>query len=160
MEDFWTYLWPLLNLPILIYLGVRYGKKPLLDFVSNYRDEVDRSLKRAEEDRVNAREQLELWRERWESIDSEISIMLERAKDNARRRKEELEREARAEKEHREARMEESLRRDREKVIRSLREDAASILVEATAATLDEVVTSRDQNRLVGEFTRELRDIV
>ncbi len=160
MEDFWTYIWPLINLPILIYLGVRFGRQPIVNFVSNYRDEVDQSLKRAEEDRVDAREQLKLWQERWESIDSEISTVLDRAQDTARRRKEELEREARAEKEHREARMEESLRRDRDKVVRSIREDAAKILVEATTETLGEVVTSRDQNRLVSDFTRELRDIV
>ncbi len=159
MDNFTVYMWPLINLVVLVYLFFRYAREPLVNYVSNYRQEVDDSLERAEADRTQAEDQLDSWRRRWETIDGEIDTVMERARETARRRREQLDREAEAEREHRQNRVEESLRRDREKVVQSLRADAARILVDSTAATLREVVTEDDQERLLVAFTRELEDV-
>ncbi len=159
MQGFDVYMWPLINLAAITFLAVRYARKPISNFIANYRNQVAHSIERAEEDRRIAEEQLDSWRTRWEEIDGEGSAVLGRAREMARRRREELEREARAEEEHLKTRASDTLRRDRERVIRSLRADAAEILVEATAKTLGEVVTGEDQDRLVGDFTRGLGEI-
>ena len=154
-----AYIWPLANLVVLSILFFRYARKPIAEFAADYRRKVDEGLESAERERVEAREQLESWRERWEAIDAEITAVMSRARDTARRRTEEMQREAEAEEKHRRARVEDTLKRDREKIARSLRSEATHVLIEATSSALEEVVTGEDQDRLVASFTRELSEM-
>lgn len=81
-------IWPVINFAILVFVLVKFGKKPIKDFLKKRTELIEKSLSEAEEAKELAREALVEVKERLKNTDREIDEILTAAKKAGEKEKE------------------------------------------------------------------------
>ena len=145
-------LWATGNLALLISILVIYGRRPLQDFLSNRKSEIEKNLNDAAETLDSAERQLREWQERNSQLDEELARIRSTAQARGEAEKVDIINQTEAAS----ARMKENMKLTVNQEIRraknELRAEAAELAVELAAKLLSEKVTDDDRSRLVNEF--------
>jgi len=151
-SDLQTFVWPALNLLILIAVLVYFARKPLRAYFDERRGEIQRDLQAAADQLAAAESAHANWQRRMIGLEAELAEIRETSRQRAEAERERILEDARATAERirrdATAAVELELRRARE----VLREEAAQLAVELASERLSREVTESDRDRLVDEF--------
>ncbi len=149
LQDF---LWPALNLVILIAALVYFCRKPLRAYFEQRRSEIQGELQSAADQLATAESTYEKWRRRMDDLEGELDEIRAMSRQRAEAERERIVEDARAtaERIRRDATtsIELELRRARE----TLREEATQFAIELAGERLSREVTKADRDRLIDEF--------
>ena len=147
-----TFLWPAVNLIILISVLVYFARKPLRAYFDKRRSDIQGELETAAEQLATAESTYANWQRRLIELDGELDAIRATSRQRAEAERERIIADARASAERirrdATAAVELELRRARE----VLREEAAQLAIELAGERLTREVTDGDRDRLVDEF--------
>jgi F-type H+-transporting ATPase subunit b len=147
-----NFLWPALNLAILIAALVYFGRKPLQAFFEKRRSEIQGVLQSAADQLATAEATYAKWQRRTADLAGELDEIRATSRQRAEAEHERIIQDARASAERirRDATttIELELRRARE----ILREEATQLAIELAGERLSREVTEADRDRLIDEF--------
>jgi len=149
MQEF---LWPALNLVILIAVLVYFARKPLQAYFEKRRSEIQGDLQSAADQLATAETTYAKWQRRMIDLEGELDGIHAKSRQRAEAERERIIEDARAAAERirrdATAAVELELRRARE----MLREEATQLAIELAGERLSREVTDADRDRLVDEF--------
>ena len=147
-----NFLWPTLNLAILIAALVYFGRKPLRAYFEKRRSEVQGVLQSAADQLATAETTYAKWQRRTIELGAELDEIRAMSRQRAEAERARIIEDARAaaERIRRDATtaVELELRRARE----TLREEATQLAIELAGERLSREVTEADRDRLIDEF--------
>ena len=147
-----TFLWPALNLVILIAVLVYFARKPLQAYFAKRRSEIQGELQSAADQLATAESTYAKWQRRVIDLESELDEIRATSRQRAEAERERIIQDARATAERirndATAAVELELRRARE----ILREEATQLAIELAGERLSREVTEADRDRLIDEF--------
>lgn len=147
-----TFVWPALNLVILIAVLVYFARKPLQAYFEKRRSEIQGDLQSAADQLATAESTNAKWQRRMIDLEGELDEIRATSRQRAEAEREHILEDARntAERIRRDATaaVELELRRARE----ILREEATQLAIELAGERLSREVTDADRDRLVDEF--------
>jgi F-type H+-transporting ATPase subunit b len=147
-----TFLWPALNLVILIAVLVYFARKPLQAYFAKRRSEIQGELQSAADQLATAESTYAKWQRRMIDLESELDEIRATSRQRAEAERERIIQDARATAERirndATAAVELELRRARE----ILREEATQLAIELAGERLSREVTEADRDRLIDEF--------
>ncbi len=147
-----TFLWPALNLAILIAVLVYFARKPLQAYFEKRRSEIQGELQSAADQLATAESTYAKWQRRMIDLESELDEIRATSRQRAEAERERIIQDARATAERirrdATAAVDLELRRARE----TLREEATQLAIELAGERLSREVTEADRDRLIDEF--------
>jgi F-type H+-transporting ATPase subunit b len=147
-----AFLWPAVNLAILISVLVYFARKPLRAYFDKRRSDIQGELQTAADQLATAETTYANWQRRLIDLDGELEEIRATSRQRAEAERERIIEDARssAERIRRDATaaVELELRRARE----VLREEAAQLAIELAGERLAREVTDTDRDRLIDEF--------
>jgi F-type H+-transporting ATPase subunit b len=147
-----TFLWPGLNLVILIAVLVYFARKPLQAYFEKRRSEIQGELQSAADQLTTAEATYAKWQRRMIDLEGELDEIRATSRQRAEAERERIIEGARASAErirhNATAAVDLELRRARE----ILREEATQLAIELAGERLSREVTDADRDRLVDEF--------
>jgi F-type H+-transporting ATPase subunit b len=147
-----TFLWPGLNLVILIAALVYFARKPLQAYFEKRRSEIKGELQSAADQLTTAEATYAKWQRRMIDLEGELDEIRATSRQRAEAERERIIEAARASAErirhNATAAVDLELRRARE----ALREEATQLAIELAGERLSREVTDADRDRLVDEF--------
>ena len=147
-----TFLWPAVNLIILIAVLVYFARKPLRAYFDKRRSDIQGELQTAADQLATAETTYANWQRRMIDLDGELEEIRATSRQRAEAERERIIEDARASAERirrdATAAVDLELRRARE----VLREEAAQLAIELAGERLAREVTDTDRDRLVDEF--------
>ena len=149
LQDF---IWPALNLAILIAVLVYFARKPLQAYFEKRRGEIQGELQSAADQLATAESTYAKWQRRMIELEGELDEIRATSWQRAEAERERIIQDARATAERirrdATAAVELELRRARE----TLREEATQLAIELAGERLSREVTEVDRDRLIDEF--------
>ena len=156
-EFLWLALWSAINLAVLLWLLVKFGKRPTADFLANRRAEITRELEEATRLREEAAGLFEEYGSRLEGLDEEREGLLTEFREAGEAEKARLIEEGKTSAE----RMREEARRTIDQEIRKARVELEAEVLDRAVAQATEVLRKEagpaEQGALVGEFLERVR---
>ena len=147
-----AFLWPAVNLIILIAVLVYFARKPLRAYFDKRRSDIQGELQTAADQLATAETTYANWQRRMIDLDGELEEIRATSRQRAEAERERIIEDARASAERirrdATAAVDLELRRARE----VLREEAAQLAIELAGERLAREVTDTDRDRLVDEF--------
>jgi F-type H+-transporting ATPase subunit b len=147
-----TFLWPALNLVILLAVLVYFARKPLQAYFEKRRSDIQGELQSAADELATAESTYAKWQRRMIDLEGELDEIRATSRQRAEAERERIIQDARASAERirrdATAAAELELRRARE----TLREEAAQLAIDLASERLLREVTDADRDRLVDEF--------
>ncbi len=147
-----AFLWPAVNLALLLAVLVYFARKPLRAFFANRRGEIEGELRSAADQLAAAEAAYAKWQRRMIDLERELEEVRETSRQRAEAERERILQDARASAERirrdATAAVELELRRARE----VLREETTQLAIELAAERLSREVSDADRDRLVDEF--------
>jgi len=147
-----AFLWPALNLIILIAVLVYFARKPLQAYFAKRRGEIQGELQSAADQLATAESTYAKWQRRMAELESELDEIRATSRQRAEAERERIIQDARATAERirndATVAVELELRRARE----ILREEATQLAIELAGERLSREVTEDDRDRLIDEF--------
>jgi len=147
-----AFLWPAVNLVILLGVLVYFARKPLRAYFDKRRSEIQGALQTAAEQLATAETTYANWQRRMIDLEGELDQIRATSRQRAEAERERIIEDARATAERirrdTAAAVELELRRARE----ILREEAAQLAIELAGERLTREVTDTDRDRLIDEF--------
>jgi F-type H+-transporting ATPase subunit b len=147
-----AFLWPAVNLVILIAVLVYFARKPLRAYFDKRRSDIQGELQTAADQLATAETTYADWQRRMVDLDGELDEIRATSRQRAEAERERIIDDARATAERirrdATAAVELELRRARE----TLREEAAQLAIELAGERLTREVTDTDRDRLIDEF--------
>jgi F-type H+-transporting ATPase subunit b len=145
-------LYPIINFVLLIAVLVYFARKPVLQFFSDRRSEIQTDLKKSSDLLSEAEAKFATWQRKLADLDSELEGIRETSRQRAENERANIIADARASAERirndATAAIEQELRRSRA----VLREEAADLALALATNLLRDQVNEADRERLVGEF--------
>jgi F-type H+-transporting ATPase subunit b len=143
---------------LLLLLGVLFyfGRKPVLNYLSERRERIQQSLTGSEQLLKNAEARLAEWTQRTARLDAEVEELQRTARERAEQERLQILEEARASAERIRRDAASAVDREVERAKVALREEAADLAIEMAGALLREQLTDDDRRRLVDEFVSEI----
>ena len=146
------FLWPALNLVILIAVLVYFARKPLQAYFEKRRSEIQGELQSAADQLATAESTYAKWQRRMIDLEGELDEIRATSRQRAEAERERIIQDARATAERIRAMQPPpsnlELRRARE----ILREEATQLAIELAGERLSREVTEADRDRLIDEF--------
>jgi F-type H+-transporting ATPase subunit b len=147
-----SFVWPAVNLVILLAVLVYFARKPLQAYFDKRRSDISGELQSSADELATAESTYAKWQHRMIDLEGEIDEIRAMSRQRAEAERERIIGEARAtaERIQRDATtaIDLELRRARE----ALREEAAQLAIELAGERLSREVTDADRDRLVDEF--------
>ena len=147
-----AFVWPAVNLVLLIAVLVYFARKPLRAYFNKRRGKIQSELQTAADQLATAETTYANWQRRMIDLDGELEEIRATSRQRAEAERERIIEDARASAERirrdAAAGVELELRRARE----VLREEAAQLAIELAGERLAREVTDTDRDRLVDEF--------
>ncbi len=150
------WVWKLINFGILVFLLVKFVKKPLQDYLQQRKETIEKTLKEAREAKEMAQKALADVEERLVLKDKEIAAIIESAQDSGQREKARLIEEG----EKMKLRILEQARMNIDYELRKAKEalhaEAAEAALSRAEQRIKEEITEKDQDRLFRESLKLL----
>ena len=147
-----SFVWPAVNLVILLAVLVYFARKPLQAYFEKRRSDIAGELQSSADELATAESTYAKWQRRMIDLEGELDEIRATSRQRAEAERERIIGEARAtaERIRRDATtaIDLELRRARE----ALREEAAQLAIELAGERLSREVTDADRDRLVDEF--------
>jgi F-type H+-transporting ATPase subunit b len=147
-----SFVWPAVNLVILVAVLVYFARKPLRAYFDKRRGDISDELRSSADELATAESTYAKWQRRMIDLEGELDEIRATSRQRAEAERERIIGEARAtaERIQRDATtaIDLELRRARE----ALREEAAQLAIELAGERLSREVTDADRDRLVDEF--------
>jgi len=147
-----AFVWPAVNLVLLIAVLVYFARKPLRAYFDKRRSEIQSELQTAADQLATAETTYANWQRRMIDLDGELEEIRATSRQRAEAERERIIDDARATADRirrdATAAIEMELRRARE----ALREEAAQLAIELAGERLTREVTDTDRDRLIDEF--------
>jgi F-type H+-transporting ATPase subunit b len=147
-----SFVWPAVNLVILLAVLVYFSRKPLRAFFDKRRSDIAGELQSSADELATAESTYAKWQRRMIDLEGELDEIRATSRQRAEAERERIIDDARAtaERIQRDARsaIDLELRRARE----TLREEATQLAIELAEERLSREVTEADRDRLVDEF--------
>jgi F-type H+-transporting ATPase subunit b len=147
-----NFIWPAVNLVILLAVLVYFSRKPLRDYFDKRRSDIAGELKSSADQLATAESTYAKWQRRTADLEGELNEIRATSRQRAEAERERIIQDARAtaERIRRDATtaIELELRRARE----ILREEATQLAIELAGERLSREVTEADRDRLIDEF--------
>jgi len=147
-----AFLWPAVNLVILIAALVYFTRKPLQAFFDQRRSDIKGELESAADQLATAESTYAKWQRRMIDLEGELDEIRETSRQRAEAERDRIIEDARATADRirrdTAAAVELELRRARE----ILRDEATQLAVDLAAERLSQEVTDADRDRLIDEF--------
>jgi F-type H+-transporting ATPase subunit b len=147
-----SFVWPAVNLVILLAVLVYFARKPLQAYFDKRRSDISGELQSSADELATAESTYAKWQRRMIDLEGELDEIRATSRQRAEAERERIIGEARAtaERIQRDATtaIDLELRRARE----ALREEAAQLAIELAGERLSREVTDADRDRLVDEF--------
>lgn len=151
-------LFAIINFAILLYLLVRFVRKPMGSYLQERHERIRRDLEEAAELRERAQARLREIDEKLDKLDAEVAEIRESVARDAKEEKSRLIADAEREAERIVANAEKTLADEIARVKRRLEVSAVQAAVEASEKLLRSSITATDHNRLREEYFAQLRD--
>ena len=151
-------LYPIINFVLLIAALVYFARKPVLQFFSERRGEIQTDLKKSSDLLGEAEVKFASWQRKLADLDQELETIREMSHQRAENERANIIADATASAKRiradATAAIEQELRRSRA----VLREEAADLALELAANLLSSQVNDGDRERLVNEFIERIED--
>jgi F-type H+-transporting ATPase subunit b len=147
-----SFVWPAVNLVILLAVLVYFSRKPLRDYFDKRRSDIAGELRSSADELATAESTYAKWQRRMIDLEGELDEIRATSRQRAEAEREKIIEDARATAERIQrdatAAIELELRRARE----TLREEATQLAIELAGERLSREVTDADRDRLIDEF--------
>ena len=147
-----SYVWPAVNLVILLAVLVYFARKPLRAFFDKRRSDISEELQSSADELATAESTYAKWQRRMIDLEGELDEIRATSRQRAEAERERIIQDARATAERirndATVAVELELRRARE----ILREEATQLAIELAGERLSREVTEADRDRLIDEF--------
>jgi len=148
------WLWPIVNFAILVFILVKFGRKPIREFLRKRTELIERSLKEAVEAKEFAKEALDRLEERLKGLDDEINNILELARKAGEREKESLIARGESLRNKILAEAKANIEYELELAKKAIKTEAALLALELAERDIKERLTQKEQRRLLEESIR------
>ena len=146
----------IVNFFLLLFILKKFVYKPVLNVLDERAQRVKKSMEDAKkiEDQVKENEKMRI--EKLHSTEKECGVILEKAKAEAEKTKQELLAYANMEVEKLINRGKEKLKEEKMKIIEELKQQMASVIVAASTKILERSVDKEDEKKLLDAINREI----
>ncbi len=151
-------LWPVINFAVLVFVLVKFGRKPFKEYFQKRTELIEKSLKEASEAKELAKKTLDEVRERLNNTDKEINDILEAAKKAGEKEKEALIAEGERMKEKILEQAGANIEFELEKAKKSIKSEAALMALELAEKQIKEQLVGKEQERLINEYIEKLEE--
>ena len=147
-----AFLWPALNLAILIAVLVYFVRKPLQAYFEKRRSGIQGELQSAADQLATAESTYAKWQRRMIELEGELDEIRATSRQRAEAERERIIRDARATAERIRADATTSVELELRRAREILREEATQLAIELAGERLSREVTEADRDRLIDEF--------
>ncbi len=141
---------------VLMLLVSKFALRPMLDTMKKRQDHIEKQIKTAEQNRLDAEKLVEEQKEALKQARQEAKDIIERAKAQKEREAEEIIKKAqeRAERMIQEATTE--IQREKEKALASLRDEVGALSVQLASKMLEKELDEKGQAKLVNRYLEQV----
>jgi F-type H+-transporting ATPase subunit b len=150
------FFYPILNLLLLVAVLFYFGRKPILEFFSQRRVQIEEDIEKAEGLRSEAEERYATWQRKLADLDEELEGIRSRSRERAESERAQILRDANATSERIRADATAAIEQELRRARAVLHEEAADLAVELAENMLRQQVTESDRERLVREFIERI----
>ena len=150
------FVWEAGNLLLLLGVLFYLGRKPVLNYLSERRQNIQANLANSERLLQEAEARLAEWNQKASKLDVEIEELHQMARERAEQERSQILDDARATAERIKRDATSGVDREVERAKQALRDEAADLSVELAGKLLQDQVTDGDRDRLVDEFVAEI----
>ncbi|MBI5196092.1 MAG: F0F1 ATP synthase subunit B [Nitrospirae bacterium] len=149
-------LWPVLNFAILVAILVKFGRKPISEFLKKRTELIEKSLKEAEEAKELAKKAFSEVQARLLGMDKEINNILESAKKAGEREKEALIAQGESLKNKIIEQAKANIEYELQKAKKAIKSEAALMALELAEKQIKEKLDAKGHERLTEEYIRKI----
>jgi len=154
----WDTVMLFVNFGILVFIFLKFGRKPLVDFLRNQARKIEENLRSAESELQGARAKMSSEAEKLKEIEKRIQEIRAVLIDAAERGKQEIIEQAKLEAEHMLERAEAEAAYKLAKARKELKEELIDTAISLLEQRLKKGITVEDNERLVNQFVTELKE--
>ncbi|HEY2736498.1 MAG TPA: ATP synthase F0 subunit B [Polyangiales bacterium] len=147
------------NFGLLVWLIRRLGKKPLANFLSERREDIERGILEASDEKRRAEAVFNEYTERMKTLDKELAKLRQDVAQAAERDRARIVAEAEETVARLRSDTEVLVARQTEELQAQIRREVVEAATTAAARAVREATTPEDQRRLAEEFVRELSQV-
>jgi F-type H+-transporting ATPase subunit b len=148
-------IFQLLMFIILLALLKKYAWGPLVGIMKQREDHIANEIEAAEKSRVEANKFLEETRQELKKAREDAQALIENAKKQGERQKDEIIAAARQEAERLKESAKAEINRQKEQAVAELREQVASLSVLIASKVIEKELSEQDQEKLIQDFIKE-----
>ncbi len=145
-------LWWTVNFIALVFILVKYGRKPMADMFRARREAIENEYQELEEKRAEAEARYQEYEKKLAKLEEEARAIMEAFIEQGKKEKERIIQEAYETAERIKQQAEFYVQQELEKARESLRREVAELSVKLAEQIIREKITAEDQKRLVQEF--------
>ncbi|MBI4653512.1 MAG: F0F1 ATP synthase subunit B [Nitrospirae bacterium] len=149
------WLWPVVNFAILVFILVKFGRKPISEFLRKRTELIEKSLKEAEEAKELAKKALGEVQERLRAVDEEINKILESARKAGEREREALIAQGKSLKNKILEQTKANIDYELQKAKKAIKSEAALMAIEIAERQIKEKLNEKEQVRLIEEYIKK-----
>ena len=151
-------IWPVINFAILIFVLVKFGKKPIKDFLKKRTELIEKSLKEAKEAKELARKALVEVKERLKNTDREIDKILTAAKKAGEKEKKAIIAEGEKLRSKILEQTKANIEFELQKAKKAIKSEAALAALELAEKQIKEQLGNKEQLMLIDGYIKKLED--
>ncbi len=149
-------LWPVINFAILVFILVKFGRKPISEFLKKRTELIEKSLKEAEEAKELAKKAFSEVQERLLGMDKEINNILESAKKAGEREKEALIAQGESLKSKIIEQAKANIEYELQKAKKAIKSEAALMALELAEKQIKEKLDAKGHEKLTEEYIQKI----
>lgn len=157
--DFWTFLWTIVNLAVVIVVLNKLLYKPLSTLMAQREQQVEDSLNQAAKERAEASELLAKYQAQVSEAKAEAQQIIDKATKTGEKIKDEIVTKATEEAERTLEKAKAEINLEKEKALAMVRDEAATLAVLAAGKVVGKAITLEDHERMIKEFMDQVGDV-
>jgi F-type H+-transporting ATPase subunit b len=150
------WLWPIINFAILVFVLVKFGRKPIKEFFRNRTEMIEKSLKEAQEAKELAQKTLNEVRERLDNTDNEIEQILGSARKSGEKEKKAIIAEGERIKAKILDQAKANIDFELQKAKETIKSDAALMALELAEKQIRDKLGQKEQEALIDDYIKRL----
>ena len=157
--DFWTLLWTVVNIAVVIFVLNKLLYKPLSKMISDREHYVESSLAQAAKEREEAKVLLASYQEQIGKAKDEAQQIIEKATKTGEKIKDDIVTKANEEATRAIEKAKADINLEKEKALAEVRDQAATLAVLAASKVVGKAITLEDHERMIKEFVDQVGDV-
>lgn len=150
--NIWAFLVQLIAFIIMSIIVIKFAYKPVHNFIEKRKEYVNNNLLEAKEKNQQAELNIQQAKSNLADVQNKAISIIEDAKKEANKQKEEMLEEARIEIANKKMQAQEDIKKEQEKAIKEIHDDVVTLAFEATKSLLNREVNEEDNKKMVDDF--------